>query len=484
MGILGRSAELSIENNTEMTFTLLQKDCTEGKFERGKEPPVKIAAGQTGSFEVVNTKAGRGVKGFVSYMLGDEKQRVTFYWCHPHEATDSAYTLATEPAGLLSYFLSPGRPEGHHQKVCYHVYEVQGAFDTRDWMAALLKETEKESIPLRSLLLPGTHDSGSYAITGNAHFALDYESMPTHLLGRFEQPWACAQEGTLEDQLNAGIRYLDLRVSNGRFLNAPVSGKPIHYIKDGIVAAENAVESGFFLCHAFASVKLEDALRGVRRFLAAHPQEVVVINIQHLYNFTRDDCKELMHMIQAVLGGPDMLMGRGDVSEIMLQWNKDPMKNRVILFVDQLHMVEKAGQPSAGKSITEEFPDLLGEFDCIWPADRYLYNPYSNSSSIEALKNALAGYIKQAEEPCERDKFFVLQGIIGPQDIGKDNKIGYVETYPDSLESCGNLVSPQVMEWICNEWNTQDLNITIIDWAANSLMTQLFYAMNLQKNKK
>ncbi len=63
---------------------------------------------------------------------------------------------------------------------------------TQDWMGGL-----PDSIELRRLTIPGTHDSGA----------------------RFGGPWTECQNTTIAQQLQSGIRFLDVRcrITNGSF---------------------------------------------------------------------------------------------------------------------------------------------------------------------------------------------------------------------------------------------------------------------------
>ncbi len=117
----------------------------------------------------------------------------------------------------------------------------EGATGSQDWMARL-----DDSIPLSSVVLPGTHDSAST----NAQ------------LGYITK----CQALTIAEQLDAGFRYLDIRLGiNGTkfklmhgFTNCTVSGWPWA-----------------------ATLSLDSVLDDCYAFLSAHPSETIVFAVKH-----------------------------------------------------------------------------------------------------------------------------------------------------------------------------------------------------------
>lgn len=95
---------------------------------------------------------------------------------------------------------------------------------------------DRPDAELRSLCIPGTHDSGSYAITG-----IDENVSQTVV-------WS------LGEQLRQGFRYLDLRIA---------------YRKDA-----------FRMVHGISTSALAaEGVQDIRDFAFAHPQEILIIKI-------------------------------------------------------------------------------------------------------------------------------------------------------------------------------------------------------------
>lgn len=108
---------------------------------------------------------------------------------------------------------------------------------TQDWMTGI-----DGTRALRTLTIPGTHDSGA----------------------RFGGLWTECQNTTVADQLNSGIRFLDVRcrVTGGSF----------------------AIHHGAF----YQNMMFGDVLIACRDFLAAHPGETVLMRVRQEYSSESD----------------------------------------------------------------------------------------------------------------------------------------------------------------------------------------------------
>lgn len=94
-----------------------------------------------------------------------------------------------------------------------------------------------KNTPLNKLTLVCTHNSGTYS-----------------MVSPFGEPWTSCQDLSIFDQLNQGVRVLDLRVGSD--------------------------DGEFILCHSDwrTNVKLEDALNQVKNFISRNSKEVVVLD--------------------------------------------------------------------------------------------------------------------------------------------------------------------------------------------------------------
>ncbi|MFI1660541.1 phosphatidylinositol-specific phospholipase C [Streptomyces sp. NPDC020472] len=111
------------------------------------------------------------------------------------------------------------------------------AVDTRAWMG-----TQGDGTDLRRLTIPGTHDSGA----------------------RYGGPWSECQNTTIAQQLDSGVRFLDVRcrVTGGSF----------------------AIHHGA----SYQNMMFGDVLVACRDFLAAHPSETVLMRVKQEYSEESD----------------------------------------------------------------------------------------------------------------------------------------------------------------------------------------------------
>ena len=112
--------------------------------------------------------------------------------------------------------------------------------DLSRWMAGLADDA-----PLSAITIPGTHDSG--ARFGGAAPVVDFVTAL----------WVQAQNWTVTQQLNAGVRFLDMRC---------------HAEPDGTLRIH----------HMFVDeqLSLTDVLRECVAFLAANPTEALLMRVQ------------------------------------------------------------------------------------------------------------------------------------------------------------------------------------------------------------
>ncbi|MFF1958293.1 phosphatidylinositol-specific phospholipase C [Streptomyces sp. NPDC058220] len=111
------------------------------------------------------------------------------------------------------------------------------ALAPQDWMGGFADTT-----PVQRLTIPGTHNSGA----------------------RVGGLWVACQETSIADQLNSGIRFLDVRC--------------------------RAFENAFTIHHAayYQNLNFDDVLRPCRDFLQAHPSETVLMRVKQEYSEEND----------------------------------------------------------------------------------------------------------------------------------------------------------------------------------------------------
>jgi hypothetical protein len=269
---------------------------------------------------------------------------------------------------------------------------------------------------LRQIVLPGTHDSGTYNISAKSPFGMDEEGIvkqlekvaPLKIVKQTMANWSRAQFHDFSGQLKTGIRYLDLRVQfdNGQFN----------------------------LVHGLVGASMDDLLTQVSDFIKQEQskQEVVLLDFNHFYNMNTDTNNKLVTQLQNRFGGllaPYSLGTNVTINELLSG------KYQLIVCYDN--------------------EDMVAQHPFLWPGSA-INSPWPNVQTIEALKSAL-----DKELPNTGDVFFVLQGILTPD---TSTILNSIKGGTASLSEWASEVNPQLVKWIPDDWKNDNLNIIIADF--------------------
>ena len=300
--------------------------------------------------------------------------------------------------------------------------------DLSDWMSTLDPATN-----LSDVTLPGTHHSAAYDLstTFNSN-DLEYQKIQDASFGvdlpdKLIAPWVCrfalTQSLSIAEQLQAGVRYFDLRVD---------------YDPD---------TSAFRVFHLLFGLQIEEILSQMKDFIRDHPTEIIVVEMTELLSTsaTSDKKRQLAQIILDTFGSllvpaADSLPTIGDMqsagttvivsvldSEINsssdLIWSNNGIRNTFANSVDLQTMVDYN-------------QERLGEFGTA--SDRFLLNklswiltPDSDYIKDSILRGSLFDLAKDANPALED---FASKNA-GTQ-LGNILIVDYVETSPlfDVLE--------------------------------------------------
>ncbi|KAL7738872.1 hypothetical protein ACLKA6_001320 [Drosophila palustris] len=126
------------------------------------------------------------------------------------------------------------------------------------WMRDL--PPDLRDISIINLAIPGSHNSMTYGINSNSKLSPDAESAIRRwhrFFPCFVRRWSKTQSSSILEQLRLGVRYFDLRIAQN-------DGK-------------------FFYCHGLFAMEVFEPLRELRQFVETHPDEMVVLDLQHFY---------------------------------------------------------------------------------------------------------------------------------------------------------------------------------------------------------
>ncbi|KAE9417127.1 hypothetical protein Angca_008162, partial [Angiostrongylus cantonensis] len=220
-----------------------------------------------------------------------------------------------------------------------------------------------------------SHNSGASLVLDTKLPIANDSAKYIHTLGevpcvrRGIKRWAVTQSDSIRRQLDIGVRYLDLRVSY------PPS--------DVRISGTN-----FRLVHALYGPSIQEVLQQVIEFLEENKREVVILDMNHLFNMDKSTYRALQNEIVAVLG-KDQICPFMNVNLVSLDFM---WKNgyRVIIF----------------SSFAETNPSLF------WPA-AMISSPWPNTNRVDVLLAFLDSSLEHRRY--SPPGFFVTQGVCTPK---------------------------------------------------------------------
>ena len=174
-----------------------------------------------------------------------------------------------------------------------------GSYDTASWMGDIYQG--REATQLRDIVIPGTHDSGTYNFSSSSDVA---PGQPGYyeLAKGIVADWGRTHSYNIYDQLQRGIRYFDLRI--------------------------NKHEGEFVMVHGLVGMKLIDILAQVKQFSDEHPKEIILLEFA---NTPADaDMPAMLAMIDQYVGDRmphDNSQGMATLTLAEL-WEDDPIDGK------------------------------------------------------------------------------------------------------------------------------------------------------------
>ncbi|XP_047703631.1 PI-PLC X domain-containing protein 1-like isoform X2 [Prionailurus viverrinus] len=169
---------------------------------------------------------------------------------------------------------------------------------------------------------PGSHDTMTYCLDKKLPIAQS-QSWLLQLLGKvlpcITRPimlkWSTTQVLGVTEQLDAGVRYLDLRVA---------------HVPEGL-------EKNLHFVHmVYSTALVEDTLKEISEWLESHPQEVVILACRDFNGLTDNLHEYLVACINNIFG--DMMCPRGEVPTLNQLWTRG---QQVILSYEEASVVSR-----------------------------------------------------------------------------------------------------------------------------------------------
>ncbi|GMS94372.1 hypothetical protein PENTCL1PPCAC_16547, partial [Pristionchus entomophagus] len=313
-----------------------------------------------------------------------------------------------------------------------------------EWMTNLPMEVKRR--PITNIAIPGSHDSFAFSSSLSTALPVANDASSTMVkagkipgVRTFIKRWAVTQNLTISKQLEAGIRYLDLRVSN-----PPSKHNP-----------ENLLRSA----HSLYGAPLLEMIESVKEFLMKHPKEVVLIDMNHLYGFDDELDKIFFDMINDILGVLS-------ISQLV----PAPSNLRPISMYT-LEKMQRYGQnviliaPFRGES--HPFTDVL------WNTN-HIRSPWPNSDKIPYIISFLNKLSEERRKDPNPNSLLVYQGVATVR--GTD-----IALHPlSSLEKLlSRSMTKATCDWLSQRYSRDGINIVIADFVSSDY-SKLVIDVNLR----
>ncbi|KHJ92156.1 hypothetical protein OESDEN_07961 [Oesophagostomum dentatum] len=288
-----------------------------------------------------------------------------------------------------------------------------------NWMAEL--PPELTSRPIYSLKIPGSHDSGANDCLSEKLPVANDEGSPIRELGkapcirRIIKRWAVTQSYSIRQQLDLGIRYLDMRVSY----------PPID-VRDS--------KTDFRLIHALYGPKLLEVFREIAEFLRTNTKEVILLDINHLYAFDMDSYTLLQTEAFKTLGRELFCPVTTDSVSLDYMWENG---YRVIVF----------------SSFASNDSNLF------WP-NYMIPSPWPNTNNVDALIQTLETCLNERCTVSNVQGFFVSQGVLTPKNYD------VIYKFYSTLRDFSQQATGRVLQWLSGLSDEQKakVNVVILDF--------------------
>ncbi|XP_028655835.1 PI-PLC X domain-containing protein 1-like isoform X2 [Erpetoichthys calabaricus] len=197
-------------------------------------------------------------------------------------------------------------------KCMTHEHFIKG-HKFEDWMSKLPEQLW--DVPLYNLAIPGSHDTMSYCLDINSPIDKSGPkilNLVDKIFPCFVRPqiykWSTTQEKNIVEQLDAGIRYFDLRISH----------------------KDHDTSSNLYFSHGlYTLLSVKEVLTFIAQWLENHQKEVVILACSHFQGMTEDLHKHLISLLKNIFDAKLCLN-----SETVTLWNIWKLGHQVIVSYD------------------------------------------------------------------------------------------------------------------------------------------------------
>ncbi|XP_036396968.1 PI-PLC X domain-containing protein 1-like [Megalops cyprinoides] len=299
---------------------------------------------------------------------------------------------------------------------------------TGNWMSHLPRALW--DVPLCHLAIPGSHNTVTYCLDRNNRSPVDLtqpdmlqklDKYMKPLIRPFVYKWAITQESSMKEQLDAGVRYCDLRIAH-----RPNDNSSDLYFYHGV----------------YTTVTVETVLKEIREWLDAHPREVVILSFSHFLGLNQELHSLLIETIRKVF--ITKLCPKRETITLRNLWH---LGYQVIVSYEH---------------------NILNRYDELWPHIPYWW---ANKCKAEALIEEF-----ECRKQLGRPGGFFVTGINLTEDLK------YICSHPtESLKDLVMSTYPALLEWVeaqCPGPSTRSINIVAGDFVTESQLVPTVIALN------
>ncbi|KAG7507866.1 PI-PLC X domain-containing protein 1-like [Solea senegalensis] len=173
-----------------------------------------------------------------------------------------------------------------------------------DWMSRL--PAELHNTTLFDVAIPGSHDSMSYDLDTQSSI-VEPDALKVfsniYYVRKVLYNWAVTQEEPITKQLDAGVRYFDLRIAR-----KPDDTDPTRL---------------YFYHGLYTHTDVETILTAINGWAESHPKEILILALSHFKGFDKDGEQLHSHLINFIktLFGAKLLQ-RFDIPTLKSSWDK------------------------------------------------------------------------------------------------------------------------------------------------------------------
>lgn len=307
--------------------------------------------------------------------------------------------------------------------------------DVSKWMEEKWNSIKDKQ--MHTIIIPGTHDSGSYSCDFNLGVApfgpkIIQKKYITCCCQKTILSWTHTQKHSILKQMESGARYLDMRVC-------------VSVIDDEIRTE-----------HSIYGTTYKDLLKQVKTFIENTQKEFVILNFRHFgketyYGMSPADHTNFVNMIQEELGSYLVLKEEfHNTLEDLLSAN-----HRVFAIYNEERVAEKYENLLLGKSIWNPWTDTHTPKELIDSLEEY-------ENTFESMKEPIFFSMQSCITPNKK----MIMDFLGKKICGSFNKQKYKNT-PCSLIQIAIEANNALYKWFIKQkemGSTYSYNIISFDW--------------------